>query len=321
MIVGVEENCSFMNLVMLLIMYLTTDVVSNANKDKSLIYVLLWLHPSFSPKWNSEIWQLYFFNHQCRYKNCFLTPDYAYFDDIRDFDVLVFNTWTLYNFIKPSTRSMNQTYILFSEESPSVCSVPSNYSGYFNLTWTYKLDSDISFKFLTVKNNKGEVIGPKKEMHWINLDKMKPPSEYIKRKLENKNKAAAWFVTHCKTPGKREEFVQQLNGELDKYNLTVDIFGNCGNLKCPMHNEECHALVESDYHFYLAFENSLCEDYVTEKLLTATKHFAVPIVYGGADYTRWVEFRHFLVFVFKDVSIVVINNYEDCVVFHLNPTL
>lgn len=288
MIVDVEKKWGLKKPVILLIMYLYIDVVGNANKDNSLIYVLLWLHPSFSPTWNKEIWQLYFFNQQCRYKNCFLTPDFAYFNDIRDFDVVVFNAWTLWNFMKPSIRSENQTYILYSEESPSVCPMPHNYTSYFNLTWTYKLDSDISLKYIIVKNDKGEVIGPKKEMHWIDFDNMEPPSEYIKRKLEYKTKAAAWFVTHCKTPGKREVFVERLNDELSVYNLTVDIFGECGSFQCPMYNEECHALVESDYYFYLAFENSLCEDYVTEKVLTATKHFAVPIVYGGANYTRFV---------------------------------
>lgn len=284
----IEQNRSFKKLITLIFLYLAIDVVGHANKDKSLIYVLLWLHPSYSPTWNKEIWQLYFFNQQCGYTNCFLTPDYEYFDDIRDFDVVVFNTWTLWNFLKPSLRSENQTYILFSEESPSVCPMPPNYTAYFNLTFTYKLDSDISYKFLVVRNNNGEVIGPKEHLHWLNFDNMEPTSEHIKGKLDNKKKAAAWFATHCKTPSKREEFVQRLNDELDKYNLKVDIFGDCGNLQCPMHNEECHALVESDYYFYLAFENSLCEDYVTEKVLTATKHFAVPIVYGGANYTRFV---------------------------------
>ncbi|KAJ8728733.1 hypothetical protein PYW07_006429 [Mythimna separata] len=35
-------------------------------------------------------------------------------------------------------------------------------------------------------------------------------------------------------------------------------------------------------------ENSFDEDYVTEKLLTALQHNMVPIVYGGADYTRFL---------------------------------
>lgn len=59
---------------------------------------------------------------------------------------------------------------------------------------------------------------------------------------------------------------------------------SCG----PRLSEHCYALIESDYYFYLAFENSFCEDYVTEKILTATQHYAVPVVYGGANYSRYV---------------------------------
>lgn len=38
-----------------------------------------------------------------------------------------------------------------------------------------------------------------------------------------------------------------------------------------------------DYYFYFSIENSFSEDYVTEKLLHALKHYAIPVVYGGAN--------------------------------------
>ncbi|KAF6032254.1 FucTA [Bugula neritina] len=39
----------------------------------------------------------------------------------------------------------------------------------------------------------------------------------------------------------------------------------------------------SDFHFYLAFENSLCEDYITEKFwkILEGRHLVIPIVMGG----------------------------------------
>merc|ERR1711894_870320 len=40
-----------------------------------------------------------------------------------------------------------------------------------------------------------------------------------------------------------------------------------------------------EYKFYLAFENSICRDYVTEKFFQRMKQGIVPVVFGGADYS------------------------------------
>jgi alpha-1,3-fucosyltransferase len=45
-------------------------------------------------------------------------------------------------------------------------------------------------------------------------------------------------------------------------------------------------MLESTYKFYLSFENTVCPDYVTEKLFKILAHDVVPVVYGGADYTQ-----------------------------------
>jgi alpha-1,3-fucosyltransferase len=43
-----------------------------------------------------------------------------------------------------------------------------------------------------------------------------------------------------------------------------------------------------NYKFYLSFENAMCEDYVTEKLWKVINHTVVPVVLGGANYSKIV---------------------------------
>ena len=47
--------------------------------------------------------------------------------------------------------------------------------------------------------------------------------------------------------------------------IPVDYYGSCGTLSCQRNDQEkCHKLL-NNYPFVLAFENSFCKDYVTEK--------------------------------------------------------
>ena len=67
------------------------------------------------------------------------------------------------------------------------------------------------------------------------------------------------------------------------------MYGKCGDLTChdDLNNGDpenlCYGLLESSYKFYLAFENSLCQDYLSEKFYNALVHRAVPVVLSGAD--------------------------------------
>lgn len=246
----------------------------------------MWTTPDILPFNYMEMGQQYFINRKCYFQNCYFTNDRLYFNDVRDFDVVLFNAINLENSTVPVRRSKKQKYVFVSGETPAYYPIRKHFDGFFNLTWTYKLKSDATWRYLVVRNKKGKIIGPKMDMHWMNVRDMKPTSKHIKSKLQKKQIAAAWFAAHCNTYGHREVFVQNLKNELDKYNLKVDSFGLCGNAVCPRDSDECNALLEFKYYFYLSFENSLSEDYVSEKVLTALDHFAVPVVYGKANYTR-----------------------------------
>ncbi|OWF49144.1 Glycoprotein 3-alpha-L-fucosyltransferase A [Mizuhopecten yessoensis] len=68
--------------------------------------------------------------------------------------------------------------------------------------------------------------------------------------------------------------------ELGKH-VTIDYFGNCGNLYCPLGpTAECNSPA---YKFRTAFENSNCKDYVTEKFWKSLEQNVIPIVNWKSD--------------------------------------
>lgn len=290
MLKKISKKTSFKKLT-IIILYIVFHVNGN-EKNNSLIYILMWTTSKLSPLVYMEMEQQYFIKHKCPYQNCFITDNKLYFNNVTDYEVILFNAVNVTDLERPLERTEKQIYVFVSDEPPIYYPVPPYYNGFFNWTWTYKLDSDANLRYLIVKNKKGEVIGPKLNMYWMKVSDMKPVSKIIKRKLRNKNKAVAWFVSHCETPNHREVYARSLSNELGKFKLEVDIYGQCGYLKCPKENiTECYAMLASDYYFYLSFENSMGEDYVTEKLLTPLQHYVVPVVYGGANYTRHVLYQ------------------------------
>ncbi|CAH0701098.1 unnamed protein product [Spodoptera exigua] len=188
----------------------------------------------------------------------------------------------------PAQRKPHQKYIFTSMESAAyypICN--QKLLNFFNWTWTYKLNSDLNYAYFSVWNKNGSVIGPKEEMHWMKVEDMAPVNDTLKEILSGKTIAAAWFVSNCGAPSGRNKIAKQLQIELQTHGLRLDIYGSCGTMKCPKSSmDECMLKLRSDYYFYLSFENSFSDDYVTEKLLNALDNYAVPVVFGGANYTR-----------------------------------
>lgn len=260
---------------------------SFAEKVDNVIYILMWKPAEHLP-WPFQILlpaRQPFVKRNCSYMNCYVTDDPLFFGDILDYDVLLFDVLFVRNLDMPLIRSERQKYVLVGFEPAGMNVIPEKYNTFFNLTWTYKLDSDTVLPYIVVKNESGQIIGPRKDMHWIKVNEMNETSSHIRNKLQKKRIAAAWFVTNCyMAPSGRLQFVAELQKELAKYGQRVDIYGGCGNNTCA--GDECFALIESTYYFYLAFENSFSEDYVSEKVLLGLEHYAVPVVFGTANYTR-----------------------------------
>lgn len=134
------------------------------------------------------------------------------------------------------------------------------------------------------------------------VHKMKPLEESIAKKKG----LAVWFVSRCYTPNRREEYVR----ELSKY-IQVDIYGACGTRPDPCKKitnkfarVECVNRLLNIYKFYLAFENSNCQSYITEKYYKLYKEETiftvdiVPIVRGAqlSDYESIAPTQHSFIY-------------------------
>lgn len=193
------------------------------SSESDLIYILLrYMIPVFEEYSGRE----YFMNQNCSFKNCFLTDNMSILKDIKDYDAILFNAFQVFlkprEEVVPLSRSPKQKYIFMSSEPPAMYPVLSDYDGFFNYTFTYRLESDITWRFFVVKNKTdGKVVAPKKYVKWVEFDDMEPISEDVKRKLDSKNTAVVWLVSHCETPSKREVYVTKLMDELKNYNLSI----------------------------------------------------------------------------------------------------
>ena len=100
----------------------------------------------------------------------------------------------------------------------------------------------------------------------------------------------------CKTHNARERYVEEL-----MRHMPIDSFGSClhntNDRTIPRHPRSELIRVVSQYKFYLAIENSNCEDYITEKLNTAIESGAVPVVFAPnnvPDYRKILPIGSFI---------------------------
>lgn len=212
-------------------------------------------------------------------------------EDWNTADIIVINVWRVRSeqYVPNFRRPPGQIWIMLSVEAPSrkqnhlQLDYP-GMKGQFNLTMSYRLDADIPFPYGHLQRSPAqderdlEVVYSAKRFH------------------------AAWLVSHCSTNSKREHYVRRLQ----KAGLEVHIYGGCGNYSC--HDGErskrrasfapdsvCMPHLSKNYLFYLSFENTMCKDYMTEKVFKIFDSVdLIPVVMGGADYAKFLPPRTFV---------------------------
>lgn len=68
-----------------------------------------------------------------------------------------------------------------------------------------------------------------------------------------------------------------------------NICSECGNLTCSRNHQGGDNCIDENaktHYFYLAFENSICPDYISEKFWRNFNQPVIPVVLGGGNYSR-----------------------------------
>ena len=193
-------------------------------------------------------------------------------------DAVLFSARFLNDTPLPTFRPPGQFWIFKERESPVYMASKVNLESFarlFNASFTYSYRSDI-----VMPHGK-----------CIRKDSSNSDTEYVVSDIASrKTELAAWFVSRCKSQSRREDYAE----ELRRY-IPVHVYGECGQYNCSKDDDlECDQLLAKNYKFYLAFENSLCEDYMTEKFWKCFELDIIPVVYGLAAYGRYAPKHSFI---------------------------
>ncbi|XP_058058186.1 glycoprotein 3-alpha-L-fucosyltransferase A [Anopheles bellator] len=222
-------------------------------KRKGKLKTIL-VYNGLSP-WNVKAGRDVFLSSKCPVSTCSIT---AQREKAATADLVLYKD----HFIPPSVpRSPYQIYMMYFLECP-YHTQHVKYPDVFNWTATYRKDSDI--------------VAPYEK--WEYFDPRIRQIEQDRNYALNKTRKVAWFVSNCGARNGRLQYAH----ELQKH-IAVDIYGACGTFKCSRSTaERCFEILDRDYKFYLAFENSNCKDYITEKFfVNALTRNVLPIVMGA----------------------------------------
>ncbi|XP_045174448.1 glycoprotein 3-alpha-L-fucosyltransferase A-like [Mercenaria mercenaria] len=214
--------------------------------------------------WGVKAGRQTFLEQKCPISHCQLTDNRRYASSA---DAVLFRQNPRFPWYR---RPPGQVWILYLLEAPYFTPSLRRFNGHFNWTASYRRDSDI--------------VAPYEKFVKYNRTVPHIQPKLTKNYAAGKTKKVAWFVSNCRATNTRLEYAE----ELSKY-IQVDIFGKCGDKKCPRGQNSCSEMLNKEYKFYLSFENSNCRDYITEKFFfTGLQHDVIPIVMGAApeDYRR-----------------------------------
>ena len=243
------------------------------NRGSHIHKILFWTQPNWLG--DEGLGKFKPFSRQnCPVTNCELTNDIT---QLYQSDLVITHMRDKIKFL-PQYRSMNQRWVFMLYESPAYSWNYAKYNGFYNLSSTYKISSDF--------NSFYESIGG---FEWRFNQKFDESNDFS----QGKSGLAVAVISNCYDKSRRLEFIK----EMQNY-MSVRVFGKCGTSDCPIRFKnrtlgDCKEIIATEYKFYLAFENSICSDYITEKFFEILRYNIVPVVLGGGSYSHYVNMTIF----------------------------
>lgn len=168
---------------------------------------------------------------------------------------------------QPSQRLKppGQIWVIYLLESPTSTGEFHNFYDLINWTATFRWDSTIVTPYAKfVPRSARQNTSPKSmslnEHSYTDPASLSTKLPTVINYAAGKTKMVAWFVSNCFSRNERGAYVEELSRH-----LPVDVFGVCGKPSCRRLDDSCWLRLRREYKFYLAFENSNCDYYITEK--------------------------------------------------------
>ncbi|GFR84164.1 alpha-(1,3)-fucosyltransferase 6-like [Elysia marginata] len=173
----------------------------------------------------------------------------------------------------PPKRRPDQIFVFQNHEPPNRFFLDGSSPAWrsaFNWTMTYRHDSDIVRPYGLIRRKRASELTSHDPILYRKYASI----------FKNKTKMVAAMVSNCDASSRRNDYIRELSRHIQ-----VDVYGKCGNLNCPRgEDDKCFKEISAKYKFYLAFENAICEDYITEKFFRFFNMDLVVVARGSNQY-------------------------------------